>query len=306
MRPLLALLPLVVVACTGGTTDTSDDDTDTDTEEGSTDTEPQLPAPAEPKAYSGDACPTLDKGTVTGFESAGRQRELIVRLPTKKKDLGVLFLWHGNGDTMENFDAYMGGQSLANDLGVIVIVPEAGAGGLGLDWAVPPNTPNPDATFFDDVLACLAEQHDLDLSRVYTAGFSAGALWSSWLVMNRADHLAAAVIFSGGSDGSLGVGPKVNPYKSPAWEIPVVMTHGGSSDQVVVNFKPMTESMAEQLREDGSTAIVCPHTQGHTPPSGFAAWAWPFLDAHRYGLSPSPYAKGKDPSGKLPDSCAWK
>ncbi len=306
MSARLWLLTLGLAAC-APTTSVEDESGTDDTEAESDDTDSLLPAPAEAPAYSGDACPALDGGKVEDFASGTLTRELIVRLPkNKKKKLGVLFLWHGNGDTMENFDAYMKAPSLAEDLGAIVVVPESGAGGLGLDWAVPPNNPNADDTFFGDILGCLAEQHDVDLSRVFTAGFSAGALWSSWLVLNRAEHLAAAVIFSGGSDGSVGIGPKVNPYATPSWDIPVVMTHGGSSDVVGVSFKPMTESMSEQLREDGSTAIVCAHNEGHTPPAGFQSWAWAFLDAHRYGLPASPYATKADAPDGLPGTCAWK
>lgn len=295
---------LVAVQACGATTAVDAVDSD-DTEAAVDDTELDLPPPAAPKAYSGTTCPTIVVGANEAFASSGRDRAFTLRAPRRKKGAGVVFLWHGNGDTRENFDAYMGASAIADQLGAFVVVPDAIGASFGLDWAVPPNDPKLDATFFDDVLSCLAAQEELDLSRVFTAGFSAGALWSSWLVMHRSEHLAGAVIFSGGSDGSVGIGPKVNPYKTPTWDIPVVLTHGGTTDEVAVKFQPMVESMASQLAEDGSTAIVCAHAQGHTPPTGFAAWSWPFLDAQRYGQVPSPYANEQDPSGELPGSCNW-
>jgi hypothetical protein len=290
------------MACGGG-----DGGTDTDAPAGddTVDTDPYagLPEPAAPGAYSAGECPAMD-GVVSDFRSGRYSRTFRVHLPRETDGAGVLFLWHGNGDSAEGFDRYMDGEGLARELGVITVIPDAGAGGLGLDWSVPPNDTKGDAGFFDDMLACLSAQYPLDLRRVYSAGFSAGALWTSWLAMNRADHLAAAVTFSGGSDGgAMGIAV-VNGYKTPAWDIPVLMTEGGPSDQVIVNFEDMTESMSTQLREDGSTVVVCSHGEGHTPPSGFDRWAWDFLDAHVYGRLPSPYAGGADPSGKLPGYCA--
>lgn len=302
------LFVLGLTACAAPSDDGPDetDETDAETDVVEDDTEPELPPPAEPAAYSNGDCPTLAAGLNEDFPTGNKTRDVIVRVPARTKGAGVVFLWHGNGDQIANFDAYMGGQALADELKAYVVVPQGVRNQIQLDWSFPPADPTNDARLFDDLLACLAAQEpELDLSRVYTAGFSAGALFSSWLVMNRGDHLAAAVVFSGGTDGSLGIGPKVNPYSTPPWRIPVVLTHGGATDEVVVKFKPMTENFAEQLAADGHVAILCPHSQGHTPPSGFSAWAWPFLKAHRYGLEPSPYADEADPSGELPSNCTW-
>jgi poly(3-hydroxybutyrate) depolymerase len=235
-----------------------------------------------------------------------------VSLPKKAQGAGVLFLWHGNGDTSSNFSRAMQADDLAKQLHAIVVTPDKYAApgdtfAMFVDWGVPPRDTTTDAALFDDVLSCLDSQYAIDRHRVFTAGFSAGALWSSWLVMNRADHLAAAVVFSGGTDGNA-VGNEINPYSTPSWDIPVLLTEGGKTDVFagLVDFHEMVPTMAQKLRADGSTAIVCSHTQGHTPPSGFDAWSWPFLDAHVYGALPSPYADGADPSGLLPDTCAWE
>lgn len=301
-RALTTFLWASVVACGGtGTTDATDGDTATGD---SIDTGEALPEPEAPPGYSGDSCPAFSAGTVE-IESNNLTREVVVSLPAKPEGKGVLFLWHGNGDSASNFSAAMGAPGLATEYKWIVVAMEAGSGGLGLDWSVPPNQVKPDVTFFEDVLSCLDEQYGIDRREVYTAGFSAGALWSSWLLTHRAEHLAAGVTFSGGTDGSAGP-VKVNPYSTPSWPVPVLMTHGGPGDNVVVSFKSTTESMSTKLRRDGSTAIVCPHANGHTVPSGYQRWAWPFLKAHRYGMDPSPYADGTDPSGELPDNCAWE
>lgn len=296
MRHPLLLLPLLI-ACSS---DADGPDGDTDAEE------TILPPPAEPPTYAG-TCPDM-QGEITGFSSGSQNdRSFIVHLPDDLDGAGILFLWHGNGDSARNFDRYVGGAELANTLKVIVVVPDAGLGGIGMDWAVPPNDTSDDAGFFDDLLGCVTTQYDVDLTRVYSAGFSMGALWTSWLTMHRSEHLAASVIFSGGSDGDVfGMGDGVvNPYQTPSWDIPVLMTEGGSSDMVVVQFQEMTASMSTQLRADGSTVIVCSHDQGHTPPRNYENWSWRFLKQHVFGMSPSPYADGNDPSGRLPNMCSW-
>lgn len=301
-RMVLHLVTTMLIACGPGGDGPAGDDTDALSD----DPYAGLPPPAQPGTYAG-TCPDMSVD-VEGFASGRSQsRKFLVHVPKKAEQPGVLFLWHGNGDTAANFDRYMDGASLARKLDAIVIVPDAGAGGLGMDWSVPPNQPDEgDAAFFDDVLACLDAQFELDLRRVYTVGFSAGAMWTSWLIMNRAEHLGGAITFSGGSDGSAFGLATVNPYSTPAWDIPVLMTEGGARDEVIVNFQQMTDSMSTQLREDGSTVVVCSHTQGHTPPSGYDDWAWDFLKAHHYGIKASRYANDADPSGALPDYCSSK
>lgn len=288
---------LLLTACT------AKDDAPAEETDGWQDEFPELPAPAEPQAYSEGECPKLVRGENTGFTSAGFEREFQIAMPKEPEGAGVLFAWHGNGDSGGNFAAYLGAPELAKKNNVIVVTPTTAGNMLGFDWPIPPAKPTRDETFFNDLLGCLDQQFKIDRRRVFTTGFSAGALWSSYLVMHFADHLAAAVIFSGGADGGVAtVGEKVNPYNTPAWDIPVLMTEGGPSDQVVIKFNQMTEAMSTQLRADGSTAIVCPHSYGHTPPPGHEAYSWPFLFAHVYGETPSPYASD-DPSGALPASC---
>lgn len=302
MRTAAALIPFLLLACTSTTTD----DGDTDSDAGVTDPNADLPKPSPPKAYSGGTCPKIREGSMTGFTSNGVARKFNVTLPKTPQGAGVIFLWHGNGDSASAFESYLDADMLARKYKLIVLTPEKGAGGIGTDWGVPPSNETADLTFFDDMLSCADGQYNIDRRRVYTVGFSAGALFSSFLVMNRADHLAGAVIFSGGAGGGTGTGAGgVNPYSTPAWDIPVLMTEGGANDQVIVNFQQMTNTMATKMRTDGSTVIVCSHTFGHTPPPGFAAYVWPFLDAQIYGQEQSPYADGEDPSGAIPDICAW-
>lgn len=256
---------------------------------------PAAPAALEP--YSEGACPTLVDGAQS-FRSAGRDRTLQVSLPSDPSGAGLLFMWHGNGDNAANFHAALGGPEAAESEHLIVVAPDNCCGNGILDWPVGLGLdPGPDETLFDDLIACTSSQFGIDTYRVYTTGFSAGGLWSSRLLMVRSEYLAGAVIFSGGTDAF------VNTYMTPLYDVPVILLHGGTWDQVVFSFQAITESFAASLVQDGHTVVLCNHGLGHMVPPGFAAWSWPFLSAHRFG-QPSPYA-GSDPSGALPDYCTF-
>ena len=156
--------------------------------------------------------------------------------------------------------------------------------------------PPPDETLFDDVLACLDQQYELDNRKVYAAGFSAGALWTTHLLLTRADYLAAIGIFSGGTSS-------LNPYATPLYDTAALLTVGGQDDRASsYDFAAGTADLSSRLVTDGHPVIVCDHCLGHTLPAGFHAWTWPFLAAHAFG-DPSGYAGGGDPSGALPSYC---
>jgi poly(3-hydroxybutyrate) depolymerase len=104
----------------------------------------------------------------------------------------------------------------------------------------------PDLALFDDLLSCLSEQFQADTTRVYTTGFSAGALWTSYLVVNRAEYLTAAVILSGG------VGMFFQ-YQTPAYRLPVLLAWGGPRDTFnggLVRFNELTEAFRDALVAD--------------------------------------------------------
>jgi poly(3-hydroxybutyrate) depolymerase len=186
-------------------------------------------------------------------------------------------LWHGAGDNASNFASAFGAQSLADEYNVIAVVPTST--GLAFEWPILADEDTDiDATLFDDLIACADAQFDINNNRVYTTGFSAGALWSTWLLMNRAEYLAAVATFSGGTD------PSTILYRTPAEDIPVLAIHGGPSDTfAIINFMDMTLSMVEQLTEDGHPIILCDHGRGHTIPFDPYTWAFPFLFAQSWG-----------------------
>ena len=251
--------------------------------------------PPAPRAYPGaHGCPTLVQGKNT-MESAGKSRSFLLYLPDEPQGAPLLTLWHPAGGTAAYMASAFGAQKLAKDYGIIVAVPDSCCGLV--EWRFrDTEDPTADLSLFDDLLSCTDEQFDIDNSRVYTGGFSAGGLWSSYLVVHRADYLAAAVIFSGGVDGLIA-------WETPSRPVPTLLSWGGAVDVLygVFSFDQQMKALSAHLKEDGAFVIECDHGGGHTVPPGATSWSIPFALAHTWG-EPSPYAaSGLDAS--FPSYC---
>ena len=262
---------------------------------------PELPQPAALRAYSGGQCPALGQGWNT-ITSGGIDRTVRMEMPGDPTEAPVLFLWYGLGDSATNFGNALAASSLAQDEGAIVVIAETlpAQGMMPAMWGFPSalgGDTEADLTLFDDLLACLEANYGVDNHRVYTFGFSAGAIWSSYLVLVRSEYLAAAAVFSGG------VNPPEDPqvvtflYETPDHTTPVIMGHGGPGDLydavvVQLHFDQMTEAFASQLAADGHFTVVCRHGAGHTitPQVGLAGKR--FLFDRSFGMDPDPYAGG--------------
>ena len=254
-----------------------------------------LPEPAALPPYSGEACPAMEPGTVE-IVSAGLQRAIHLTLPAQPADAPVLFIYHGNGSNAAQFVQFFQAERIAREFGVIVVTPSS-TGQYQIEWPIiRGERKGPDETLFLDVLACLDEAFGIDRRRVYTTGFSAGALWSTHLVMQRGEYLAGAAIFSGG------VSTFTTAYTTPAWPMPVLATHGGPTDEVVIRFDQTTDEMVRKLVADGHLTVLCTHSRGHTIPWNIPDLMMPFLLAHAYGeVDTDAYADGLP--GVWPEGC---
>lgn len=269
-------------------------------------TEPTGDGPPAPKAYSGGTCPTFAAGAGK-FASGGLDRDLVVTLPAKPEGAGVVFLWHGFGDTASNFSAAVGAKMMSKNENVITITPLAVIDPLSSEKLTPykdlaaqfigplPPTwsvldgPEPDLGLFDDLLACLDQQFKIDRKRVYSFGFSQGALFTVRLVLERSDVLASAVMWSGGLGSSGGLIELVRfTYKTPARRVPVITAAGGTTDLwpneqlPLVNFQTGTDELSKALLTDGHATITCNHGLGHTIPQDGLSWALPFMFDHEW------------------------
>ena len=139
--------------------------------------------------------------------SGGSSREYIIDIPASydpAKPYRLVFSWHqaygsdtGNAigqypaNNGPNFDAknyaFFGLQreSAAANQPAIIVAPQ-GIGNLPWDY-------NRDVVLFDDILAAVTTNLCIDESRVFTTGFSFGAMMSYALSVGRATKLRAAV-----------------------------------------------------------------------------------------------------------------
>ena len=253
-----------------------------------------------PLSYSGGTCPRLGAGLNTIASGPG-EREFEVYLPGSSAGAPLVFFWYGAGGSTQTYE-WM--QSFADAHGVAIVVPRAvGSGGMmDFEWPIlPTNNPANEFVFFEDIAACSVSELGLDGSRIYTSGFSAGALWSTILVMERSDLLAAALIFSGGTGGQF-----LSAYTTPAVSIPVLGVYGGSGDNFgggLVNFESSMTEFMDALTADGHLVVSCDHGGGHTVPAGGFDWGIEFLLGHRYSESLSPFAETLPAS--LPAYCDY-
>ena len=273
------------------------DATSSSTDAGAADTSAAGPQPPKPFKYTGGDCPKLIAGANKIFSWDG-DRGVDIFVPKSGKDPGLLFAWHGLGDSKEKFGKAMNAQGIADLLNVIVAVPQSQGSVTGWGWTSD-TTALRDSTLFDDLLTCIDQQWDIDNHRVFTTGFSAGGLWSSYLVCKRSTFLAAALIWSGGT------GPKAYEYKKPKRQIPVLLAWGGKEDFAFLNFDDTAKDMSKRLRDDGHVVITCDHGGKHTIPFGGLNWGLKFLNAHRWDtLTKSPFV-GTD-LGDFPKYCTLK
>ncbi|HMV66299.1 MAG TPA: hypothetical protein PKA64_05575 [Myxococcota bacterium] len=279
---------------------------------GCKETEPEIVAPQPaPLVEPTGACPAITEPGIVSFTSNGIERRFDIRFPKNKPaGMPIVFIWHGLAppeyDPMGSFVSAFDTDDLARTRDAIVVTPEAMpfnlAGFPVLLWGFLDNDED-DLALYDDLRTCLIRSFDADVNRVYSWGFSGGGLWSSYLMIHRADTLAAAGSASGGSDIRVLSAPYIE-YQTPAQPVPALLGAGGANDKwpdpalVIIDFEEATDNLQAGLVADDSAVVRCHHDTGHNVPE----WMWgqtkKFLFAHTYGQA-SPYAADAD----LVDGC---
>lgn len=251
-------------------------------------------------------CPDLGVSGISTFSSGGTARKVAVIFPASKPaDMPALFSWHGLTTLdMMPVESTISGfqlQATANSEEVVFVVPEArprtlpGAGTLGM-WGIM-NDEAADLTLFDDLVTCLSRSLAIDLDRVSSWGHSGGALWTSVLLLNRADQLASVVELSGGVEFSLPFLGTFIPYRTPSAKVPTLLATGGMDDvwpqgNGFIQFEQTTDTLQAGLIADQHVVVRCRHSLGHfqLPPR---AWAltMDWMLGHRRG-QPSTFLPG--------------
>lgn len=241
-----------------------------------------VPAPGPVAEISDGECPAIGARAET-FSSDGLSRSVAIYAPDPVPEgLPVMFYWHPLGGSASMMDSYLDLQGWAEEHQVIVIAPNARSDNM-FEWDFW-NSQEHDLVLYDDLRACAAQEWGADLSRVYSSGMSAGALWTSYLSTRRGDTLAAILPFSGG-DGSIWA------YQTPASVFPAVLAYGGDADTwggggVTIDFQEATLQFAGELQADGHSVLLCNHEGGHTLPAATMDITTAFLLPQTYGVLP--------------------
>ncbi len=286
---------------------------------------PGAPQPPPLPAYSGGSCPTLVAGD-NAIMSSGAARRFTLVVPAgfdpETERLPIFFMWHHIGGDASSMVSNGMAQEAADDMRVLVAIPEKKGdvtlpiANVDLAWPYmdfsTPARVEQEAVLFDDILACLAAQYPVNEQCVSTVGVSAGALWTSQLIQRRSERLASALIISGGigPTGGFGGFADLRGWGGNPRAIPVLYGWGGSSDTCGgINFARASDNLGGKLATGGNFVIECVHNCGHAAPPVDPAVGLPIL--YRFALE-HPYwlPAGRSPWGETglpegsPDWCS--
>jgi predicted esterase len=278
------------------------------------DTDPPAGATLPPPLPTYDGtCPLLEPGRNT-LESSGADRELLLVVPQglqPDERVPVFFLWHWLGGSANGFVDRGDVQTAADVFRFIAVVPEA-KGDLTFRW--PFTTLETDERideelrFFDDMLACVAEQFDVNESCISTVGVSAGALFVAQLAQGRGQHLASFLSLSGGTGSE-----PARPWNGSSHVMPAMVLWGGPNDRCVINFDEVSRELGQDLTADGHFMLECVHNCAHAQPPFEDAMAstefeplWLFALDHPYWLEDgnSPWLGSSSLPPEMPSWCA--
>lgn len=282
--------------------------------------ETPLPLPR----FSGGVCPSLVPGRNT-IESGGMTREFLLVVPSDldpSERLPVLVMYHWLGAEADSLLAHGQVQASVDALRFIALIPEKPTDlvisilGYSFDPAWPYLTNvsedrvETEAVFFDDMLACAAEQYQVNENCVSTAGVSAGALWVSQLMQVRSERIASAIVISGGIGPATSTGfVDARGWRGAPHAMPVMVLWGGPMDLCGLNFDSASSNLENGLAANGNMVLECVHNCGHAAPPVDAAAGiqvlWRFALDHPYWLADgeSPWQVSGPPAG-TPDWCS--
>jgi predicted esterase len=232
-------------------------------------------------------CPAFTTGKNT-FAPAGiapRDVLLTIGAEADAKDGPLVFFWHGaGGDPSEAAGALGPAVAGVTSAGGIVAAPYHDPAAGDLPWFLSTGgTRDDDLRLADEILACAIARKGVDLRRIHSVGFSAGAMNTTQFALRRSSWVASIVVYSGAQIFEVDPQDATNEY-------PAMLFYGGPNDQVVVNFDDASHAYHDWLTANGHFSFLCNHGRGHTVPSDGRASAWQFLQDHPYGASPEPYA----------------
>ena len=286
------LLSLALLACSWKSQDTA-------ASAATADPRPWKAAPL--VGLSSGECPDMSiSGETVSFLSSGTSRNVTVVVPSAPEpEMRVVFFYHGLMDPgyTPNPTGYMSTalnfQALADQYNALIFLPESRIWSMaGMEffmWDVEEGTSDADLTLFDDLRTCAAQNFDVDLDALVSAGFSGGTLFNTILYSQRADSLAAVVELSGGADVEVPLYENpFAPYDTPEILPPLLLVSGGEADLwpdasfTIVNFETATDTLQANVIDDGGFVVRCKHNSGHTITNKAFEVALSWMTEHRF------------------------
>jgi hypothetical protein len=155
-----------------------------------------------------------------------------------------------------------------------------------------------DVTIADQAVACAIQTQKIDVRRIWSAGYSAGALQTVYMWYARSGYLSGVISYSGG-DITINRVPLEDPTHLPVG----LASHGAAGqDQLVVDFNMASHTWETQNPK--AFIVDCDDGGNHLstgPRTAMAPQAIQMLWDHPFGIAPEPYASGL-PSG-WPTDC---
>lgn len=273
------------------------------------------PAVGEPPPlpeYSHGECPALmggpteDTAVIDDFPTGESVRAFRLLVPDDydgTQPYPLVFAWHWLNATSASFVREGELESATAQMDFIAVLPDAVRDESGdrvflLTWPFAEVWGvEQEMLFFDDLMACVGRQFNIDRRRVYGIGVSAGGLWLTYLATTaRANYFAAIEVLSGGLGAvfdfwSLEYAPQDRKF-------PTLVVWGGPLDWLGISFDEASQRLRDALVGDDHFVVQCVHDAGHgvppiEPREGDTRFRflWTFMFDHPYGWdrNTSPY-----------------
>ena len=241
----------------------------------------RVPAPM--PVYSHGSCPVLvggstaDTSVIEGFATTDQVRSFRLLVPADydgATPMPVMFAWHWLNADAGSFVSQGELETAIQQFPFIIVLPEKrrfpnGNKMYQFDWPfVETWGADAELAFFDDLLACVNANFNVDPQRVYAIGVSAGGLWATYLsTTDRVNHLAAVESLSGGLGSFAANGTGWTMQFAPQQnKFPAIVLWGGDHDWLGISFKDASIAYRDALLADGHFVVQCIHDQGHAVP----------------------------------------
>jgi predicted esterase len=245
------------------------------------------------------ACPDFKSGTQTIM---GLSTNIVAGAPQAKKG-PLLFTWHGTGGNGTQALGQLP-KSVQQDItaqgGIVIAASDNGQVREGQDvtFVLGVWYDKADLAFADQIVACAVKNNNIDPNQIFVTGCSAGGLMTGVMTMERSTYVASSAPNSGGLPVA------TFPVQDKAHVPPVFCMHGGSKDNVVINFGDASRTLETEIVNAGGVAVDCNHNIGHCgAPAALHEKAWQFMKMNPFNVGTSPFKAGIPAGQGFPDYC---